>query len=137
LDAARFRDRAEARRFGEQLINQARAGTDFQKLALQYDQGDSRYRDGEGYGQRRGEIQPPEAEQYLFQMKSGDFGLNGMANGVHVFRVVKRDRAGVLPLDDKLQTTIRNKLKYDVWEREYKKIVAGLKARATIEILDE
>ena len=136
LDASRFRDRAEARRFGEQLIQQVRTGVEFQKLAMQYDHGDSKYRNGDGYGQRRGEIQPPEAEPYLWKMRDGDLGLIEMANGVHVFRLVKRDQAGLMPLDDKLQTTIRNKLKNDVWEREYKRIVASLKARATIEIVD-
>jgi peptidyl-prolyl cis-trans isomerase SurA len=137
VDAGRFRDRAEARRFAEQLVAQARAGADFRKLAVQHDMGDSRYRNGEGYGSRRGEIQPPEVEQRLFQMKDGDLGVLEVANGLHVFKLVKRDYAGVLPLDDKLQTTIRGKLRNDVWEREYKRIVARLRQQATIEVLED
>jgi peptidyl-prolyl cis-trans isomerase SurA len=137
VDASRFRDRGEARRFADQLITQARSGADFQKLAMQYDQGDSRYRNGEGYGQKKGEIQPPEAEGPLFQMRDGDLALLEMTNGFHIFKLVKRDYAGLMPLDDKLQTTIRGKLKNDVWDREYKRIVAQLKQRATIELLEE
>ncbi len=137
VDASRFRDPAEAKRFAEQLVAQARGGADFQKLAMQHDQGDSRYRNGEGYGQRKGEIQPPEVEPLLFKMRDGEVELIEMVNGLHVFKLVKRDYAGLLPLDDKLQKTIRNKLKNEVWDREYKKIVAELRRRATIEILDE
>ena len=137
VDAGRFRDRAEARRFAEQLAAQARGGADFQKLAMQHDMGDSRYRNGDGYGQRRGEIQPPEVEAQLFQMRDGELGLLELANGLQVFKLVKRDYAGTLPLDAKLQTTIRNKLKNDVWEREYKRIVADLRHRATVEILED
>lgn len=137
VDAGRFRDRNEARRFAEQILAQARSGADFQKLAMQHDMGDSRYRNGDGYGTRRGEIQPPDVEKQLFQMKAGELGVLEAANGLHVFKLLKRDYAGVLPLDDKLQTTIRNKIKNEVWEREYKRIVARLRQQATIEILED
>src|SRR5262245_52483351 len=102
VDASRFRDPSEARRYAEQLVAQARGGADFQKLAMQHDMGDSRYRNGDGYGSRRGEIQPPEVEQHLFKMRDGDLGLLEMSHGLHIFKLVKRDYAGLMPLDDKL-----------------------------------
>ena len=54
--------------------------------------------------------------------------------GVHIFRVLKREYAGLTPLDEKTQLLIRNKLRGDIYEREYKRIVRELKARSTIEI---
>jgi parvulin-like peptidyl-prolyl isomerase len=135
IDAGRFPDRAVARQFAEDVAAKARAGEDFQKLALKYDNGDSSYRNGEGLGQRRGEIKPPEAEPVLFNLKDGQVGpLVELGNGYHVVRLVKREYAGQMPFDEKTQTAIKNKLTAQIWEREYKRIVAELRRKATVEI---
>jgi peptidyl-prolyl cis-trans isomerase SurA len=135
IDAGRFPDRTVARQFAEDVAAKARAGEDFQKLALKYDNGDSSYRNGEGLGQRRGEIKPLEAEPVLFQLKDGQVGpLVELGNGYHVVRLVKREYAGQMPFDDKTQTAIKNKLTAQIWEREYKRIVAELRRKATVEI---
>ncbi len=128
---------AEARKTAELLIERLRAGEKFENL-LEFDDGTSRYNQGEGIGQRRGEIKPPELEEHLFRMKDGDIGpAVEMETGVHVFRLVKRDYAGQLPFDDKVQTIIRNKLRNDIGSREAKRIVRDLKSRAIIEIDQE
>lgn len=135
IDAGRHKSRAEARAFAEQLAARASKGEDFAKL-LQYDNGDSTYRNGEGFGSRRGEIKPPEAEPILFQLKDGQVGpVLEIPTGYHVLRLVKRTHAGKLPLDEKTQTDIRHKLQNIVADREYKKLVAELKEKATIEIV--
>jgi parvulin-like peptidyl-prolyl isomerase len=135
IDAGRFPDRSLARQFAEDVAAKARAGEDFQKLALKYDNGDSSYRNGDGFGQRRGEIKPPEAEPVLFQLKDGQVGpLVELGNGYHVVRLVKREYAGQMPFDDKTQIAIKNKLTASIWEREYKRIVADLRRKATVEI---
>jgi hypothetical protein len=134
IDASQFRARDEARASAENIMAQARNGADFLKLVNQYDKGDSSYRNGEGYGHRRGEIKPPQAEAVLFQMRDGDISLVELTNGYHVIRLVKRQFAGRQPLDVKTQTAIRNKLQNEVWDREYKRILADLKRKATIEI---
>jgi hypothetical protein len=134
IDASQFRTRDEARALVENIIAQARNGADFLKLVNQHDKGDSSYRNGEGYGHRRGEIKPPQAETTLFQMHDGDVSLVELTNGFHVIRLVKRQYAGRQPLDAKTQTAIRNKLQNMVWDQEYKRILADLKRKATIEI---
>ncbi|MCI0463919.1 MAG: peptidylprolyl isomerase [Gemmataceae bacterium] len=134
IDASKFPNRTQARQLADQLARQGRAGEDFRQLVMQHDDGDSSYRNGEGYGQRRGEIKPPQAEPMLFRMPEGEIDILELANGYHVIRLVKRDYAGQVPLDDKTQATIRNKLKAQVWEREYKRIVSNLKRKAAIEI---
>jgi parvulin-like peptidyl-prolyl isomerase len=135
IDAGKFPNRGAARQFAEQIAASARAGQDFQKLVSQYDQGDSKYRDGEGYGQRRGEIKPAEAEPILFRMRDGEVApVLELTNGYHVIRLAKREYAGLKPFDEKTQAAIRNKLQMDAWEKESKRILADLKRKASIEI---
>jgi parvulin-like peptidyl-prolyl isomerase len=135
IDAGSFPDREQARHFAEDLAAKARAGEDFQKLALKYDKGDSSYRNGDGYGTRRGEIKPPEVEPVLFSLKDGQIApVVPLGNGFHVLRLVKREYAGLAPFDEKTQAAIRNKLTAQVWEREYKRIIADLRRKASVEI---
>ena len=135
IDAGKFPNGDAARQFAEKLIAKARAGDDFLKLVSQYDNGDSSYRNGEGYGHRRGEIKPADAEPLLFKMQDGEIGpLVELASGFHIVRLVKREHAGLKPFDEKSQTAIRNKLQMEAYEREYKRVLAELKRRAAIEI---
>src|SRR5207302_6757377 len=121
---------ADARRFGEELVARLRRGEDFTKLT-EFDDGDSRYRNGDGYGQRRGEIKPPELEPHLFRMRDGDIGpVVELTTGIHVFRLVQREQAGQMPFSDTVQATIRGKLKSEIANREYKRILSDLRSKA-------
>ncbi len=134
IDASRFPNRDDARRFAERLVERARAGEVFSWLS-QYDTGDSSYRGGEGLGRRRGEIRPVEAEPVLFQLKDGQVGpVIEIATGFHVVRVIKRTRAGQTPLDEKTQADIRRKLQGQAFEREAKRLIAELRSKSTVEI---
>jgi parvulin-like peptidyl-prolyl isomerase len=135
IDANRSPSRDAARQFAEKIIAKARAGEEFQQLVTQYDNGDSSYRNGEGYGHRRGEIKPPDVESVLFNLRDGEIGpLVELTNGFHVIRLVKREYAGPKPFDNKTQTAIRNKLQMAAYEREAKRVLADLKRKAAIEI---
>jgi hypothetical protein len=125
-----------ARRFAEDILARVRAGEDFGKF-LHYDEGTSwQYRKGEGQGSREHEVSPPELRPLLFRMRDGEVGPPvEIGTGVHLFRLVKRDHAGQLPFDDKVQTQISNKLKNEIFEREYKRIVKELRERAQVEIM--
>jgi parvulin-like peptidyl-prolyl isomerase len=134
IDASKYPSRADARRAAEQVVARARGGEDFSKLS-RYDNGDSSYRNGEGFGQRHGEIRPPEAEPILFHLKDGEVGpIVELPTGFHVVRLVKRLHAGLLPLDEKLQGEIRRKLQNEVAEKESKRLLAELRQKASIEI---
>jgi parvulin-like peptidyl-prolyl isomerase len=125
---------ADARRFAESLIARCRTDQDFAKL-VQYDDGDSKFRGGEGLGSRKGEIRPPEVENVLFQLKEGQIGpVIELSTGVHIVRVTKREFAGQIPLDEKTQKLIGNKIKNQVFEHEYKRIIRELRGRSTIEV---
>jgi parvulin-like peptidyl-prolyl isomerase len=134
IDASRYPTRDEARAFAQQLATRARAGEDFNVL-LKFDNGDSSYRNGEGFGQRRGEIKPVEAEPILFRLNDGELGpIIEMPAGFHLIRLVKRQHAGLIPLDQNTQEEIRKKLQNVVADRESKRLLAELKQKATIEV---
>jgi parvulin-like peptidyl-prolyl isomerase len=125
---------AHAKRYAEELVLKCRTEEDFTKL-IQLDEGDSKFRGGEGLGSRKGEIKPPEVEEVLFRLKDGQIGpVIELSTGVHIVRVTKREYAGLTPLDEKTQRLIENKIKNAVYEHESKRILRELRGRATIEI---
>jgi parvulin-like peptidyl-prolyl isomerase len=74
----------------------------------------------------------------LFRLRDGEVGpLVELETGFHVVRLVKRQHAGVLPFDSKVQTQIRDKLKGEIFQLEMKRIVRELKRKAVIEIASE
>jgi parvulin-like peptidyl-prolyl isomerase len=134
IDATRYPSREAALRFAESLAQRARQGEDFAKLAKSFDNGDSSLRNGEGRGRKRGDIDPREAEEPLFKLKDGEVGpIIQMDRGFHIIRLVKREYAGMLPFNEKVQKEIRDKLRGDVAQREIKHLVEDLKSKAVIE----
>jgi parvulin-like peptidyl-prolyl isomerase len=126
---------ADARRFGEELIAQCRTGVDFIRLS-QFDDGDAKTRGGEGFGSERGKIKPAELEPYLFKLRDGQIGpIVSLSTGVHLFRLVKREPGGPMPLDETVQNQIRSKLRNQLADREYRRIIRELRTRAVIEVV--
>jgi peptidyl-prolyl cis-trans isomerase SurA len=121
---------ADAKRFAEGLVERCATPDDFAKLS-EFDEGDSKFRGGEGLGQRRGEIKPPEVEPILFELKEGQVGpVVELPTGVHIIRVLSRENAGQIPLNDQTQKAIRKKLETQIAEREYKRLVRDLRSRS-------
>src|SRR5207248_7689923 len=106
---------AQVKRYADDLIVQCRNDEDFIKLG-KYDDGDSKFRSGEGLGTHRGEIKPPELEETLFRLREGDIAVIPIATGVHIVRVTKREQAGPIPLDVETQKRIQTKIKNQVFE---------------------
>jgi peptidyl-prolyl cis-trans isomerase SurA len=117
----------------DNLLEQVRRGGNFLDL-MKYDDGDAKTRDGKGWGTIKGDIRPAELEEYLFsKMKVGDVGRLQIATGVHLFRLVERVDGGLTPFNDTVQTQIRNKMKTQILDREFKRFIRDLKDRAIIE----
>lgn len=134
IDATQHADRAAARRFADSLVERLRQGEDFSKLSKEYDNGTSgRFRNGDGQGHKHGEIHPTEAEPVLFRMHDGDVEIVERPRGFHIVRLVKRQVAGPIPFDGKVQKGIRDKLRVQVFQREMKGIVTELKRKAVID----
>lgn len=136
--AARFPNRAEAKAFAESLVSRLNSGQDFVALSKQFDNGDSSLRESSlGIGTKRGEIKPPEAEPIIFSLKPGQVGpLVEMETGFHIVKLTKRIDSGKRTLDDKLQKTIKDKLRGDVFTREMKRMVSDLRRKAVIQIAE-
>jgi len=131
---------ADAKSFANRVLN-AVASADPAKQEAEFeaqdvhDDGDSKSRKALGIGNRKGEIQPAELEKTLFEMKDGQLGpLLEVSTGVHIYRMIKRDAGGQTALNDVVQTQIRNKLRNQIFEREFKRFVRDLKSRAVVEI---
>lgn len=134
IDAARHASPADARTFADSLVQRVRRGEDFAKLSAEFDNGESgMYRKGAGQGNKRGEIFPREAESFLFEMQDGDLKIVDCPRGFHVIRLVKRQYAGPIPFDAKVQKDIRDKLRMVVFMREKDSIVKELKRKAVID----
>ena len=137
LDASRHASRAAARQFAESLVQRVRQGEDFAKLSAEFDNGESgRFRKGAGQGHKHGEIFPHEAETLLFQMRDGDIEIIDCPRGFHIVRLTKRQYAGPIPFDAKVQKEIRDKLRTKVFLREKDSIVKELKRKAVIDRCD-
>jgi parvulin-like peptidyl-prolyl isomerase len=134
LDVKRHASRAAARQFAESLVQRIRQGEDFAQLSYEFDDGASgRFRKGEGEGHKHGEIFPREAEAVLFAMHDGDVEILDCPRGLHVIRLVKRQYAGPLPFDAKVQKEIRDKLRMEVYNRERESLINDLKFKAVID----
>ncbi len=137
LDATRHASREAARQFAEALLRRVRQGEDFAKLSAEFDNGESgRFRHGAGQGHKRGEIFPHEAEPLLFRLNEGDMDIVDCPRGFHLVRLVKRQNAGPIPFDAKVQKEITDKLKMTVFLREKDSIVKELKRKAVIDRCD-
>jgi peptidyl-prolyl cis-trans isomerase SurA len=127
--------RAVARQRAEAVLGRMRQGVSIDQLLKdKMDDGDSSYRDGHGFGHKRGEIKPAEAETALLQLKDGESALVEMPTGFHVLRMVKHVPAGMMPFDDpKTQKTIKEKLQNEMGTREMKKLSSDLRKQAVVE----
>jgi hypothetical protein len=124
----------EARHFGEELINRCRTPDDFNRLMV-YNEGVTKNSGGEGLGNLKGQIQPRELEEPLFKLREGEIGpVVALTTGIHLIRVTRREYAGQRPMDYEVQKQIRKKLENELADREYKRMVRELRARATIRV---
>lgn len=127
----------ELKRFAEEQILRCRTAADLNKLMI-FNEGDSKLRNGDGLGNKRGEIRPPELEEHLFTLGEGIPGpVVAFSTGVHVFWVTKREVARQLPLTDDVQKVIRKKLENQLADREYRRLVRELRQRAVVRIEKE
>jgi hypothetical protein len=134
INASNHPTRQAARLFAETLVNRINQGEDFVKLAREFDNGDAVSRENcAGQGKKLGEISPREAEMPLFQMHDGDVRIVELPAGYHVIKLVKRQFAGQMPFDAKVQKQILEKLRNEVGQREMKRIVKELRDKSIVE----
>lgn len=132
----RFATPDDARKYAEQVRGVLAGGADFAKTVEQYGHGDSKLRNGDGLGEKRGEIQPAELEPAVFAMKAGELsGVLATPTGFHVVRVVEREVGGVRPFDEKTQTAVRQKVAAQVQKAEYDRLIEELWRKTTVRVI--
>lgn len=135
-DVQRFPDHEAARRHAEQVLAQVKAirsHEQFAVLAEKYSYGPSKYRNGEGEGNERGMIRPPEVEEIIFKLKPGQAGpIVEVPRGFHIVRLVDHQPAGKVPFEVAVGE-IRRKLQNKVAQAEYDRVVKELRSKAYIE----
>jgi parvulin-like peptidyl-prolyl isomerase len=137
VSTARFATPADAKLYADWLLKSVKDGRDVPALAREYGHGDSALRDGDGTGEKPGEIRPSELEATLLQMKRGQISeLIPDPNGYHIVKVLEREVAGTKPLDDKLQQIIRNKINDQMMKLERDRIVTDLWRKHTVVVAE-
>jgi len=137
VSTARFATPADAKLYADWLLRCVKDGRDVPGLAKEFCHGDSALRNGDGVGEKPGEIRPAEFEPILLKMKAGQVSeLIADANGYHVLKVLERDVAGLKPLDEKMQQAIRNKLTDMAMKLERDRIVTDLWRKYTVVVAE-
>jgi parvulin-like peptidyl-prolyl isomerase len=137
VSTSRFNTANDAQLYAQWVVDSCRSGVDVSELAKKHGHGDSALRNGDGIGNKRGDIRPQELEEPLLALKVGaTSNIIPTTNGYHIIKVLERDYGGVKPLDDKIQQAIRNKLTDQLMKQERDKLVTELWRKHTVIIAD-
>jgi peptidyl-prolyl cis-trans isomerase SurA len=124
--------REHAYRFAAEIANRLRNGDDLARL-VEFDDGDSKSRGGQGLGHHPNDVEPPQLARFLFGMREGEVGpIVEIETGFHIIRVSRREFAGPIPFNEQTQKLIARKLRNDIVERERRRVIHELRSRAVI-----
>jgi parvulin-like peptidyl-prolyl isomerase len=118
----------------EKLLERARAGEDFAKLAKQYSDDAATRGDGGDLGTFGKDMLPKAIEELVFNMKVGEIrGPVRADRGFHVLKLVERKAKDPKPLAD-VQDDIRLQLRQKEMERQTKTYIADLRKKTLVDI---
>jgi parvulin-like peptidyl-prolyl isomerase len=137
VDRYVYSSEEEARQVAESVHARARQMTTEEFAALAEDpninRSPSRLRKGQGEGNQRGQISPPEVQDVLFRLRAGEVGpLIATDKGFHIVRVVEYTPGGKIPFE-RACSDIRKRLQNQLGQQEYKRILEELRSKAHIE----
>jgi parvulin-like peptidyl-prolyl isomerase len=133
-DKATPEEQEAARRRAGELVERARGGEDFAKLALGSSEDASSKEKGGDLGWfKRGEL-PTEWEEQLFASEKGDVrGPIAGPRGLHVFYVVDTRKDALKPFDE-VKDELKNELYADEMEKQGKIWIEELRRKAHVEV---
>ena len=122
------------RRLAADLVERARGGEDFGKLARQYSEDPATKEEGGDLGYfTRGSL-PPAVEEIVFNMEVGEVrGPIRAARGFHVIKLQDRKDEGVKPLA-KIKEQLRQQLYQQEMEKATKAWLADIRRKAHVEL---
>ena len=125
---------AEKQAQAQKLLERARAGEDFAKLAKQYSDDAATRADGGDLGTFGKDMLPKAIEELVFSMKVDEIAGPVRADrGFHVIKLVERKVKDAKPLAD-VQDDIRIQLRQKEMERQTKTYLAELRRKTLVDV---
>jgi peptidyl-prolyl cis-trans isomerase SurA len=125
---------AEKQAQAQKLLERARAGEDFAKLAKQYSDDAATRADGGDLGTFGKDMLPKAIEELVFSMKVGEIAGPVRADrGFHVIKLIERKVKDAKPLAE-VQDDIRIQLRQKEMERQTKTYLAELRRKTLVDI---
>jgi parvulin-like peptidyl-prolyl isomerase len=125
---------AEKQAWAKKLLERARAGEDFAKLAKQYSDDAATRGDGGDLGTFGKDMLPRAIEEIVFAMQPGDLAGPVRADrGFHVIKLVERKVKDAKPLAD-VQDDIRIQLRQKEMEKQTKTYLAELRKKTLVDV---
>jgi parvulin-like peptidyl-prolyl isomerase len=125
---------AEKQAWAKKLLERARAGEDFAKLAKQYSDDAATRGDGGDLGTFGKDMLPRAIEEIVFAMQPGDLAGPVRADrGFHVIKLIERKVKDAKPLTE-VQDDIRIQLRQKEMEKQTKTYLAELRKKTLVDI---
>jgi peptidyl-prolyl cis-trans isomerase SurA len=125
---------AEKQAWAQKLLDRARGGEDFAKLAKQYSDDPATRGDGGDLGTFGKDMLPKAIEEIVFSMKVGELAGPVRADrGFHVIKLVSRTVKDAKPLAE-VQDDIRIQLRQKEMEKQTKSYLAELRKKTLVDV---
>ena len=125
---------AEKQAWAQKLLDRARGGEDFAKLAKQYSDDPATRGDGGDLGSFGKDMLPKAIEEIVFSMKVGELAGPVRADrGFHVIKLVSRTVKDAKPLAE-VQDDIRIQLRQKEMEKQTKSYLAELRKKTLVDV---
>jgi parvulin-like peptidyl-prolyl isomerase len=125
---------AEKQAWAKKLLERARAGEDFAKLAKQYSDDAATRGDGGDLGTFGKDMLPRAIEEIVFAMQPGDLAGPVRADrGFHVIKLIERKTKDAKPLSE-VQDDIRIQLRQKEMEKQTKTYLAELRKKTLVDV---
>jgi peptidyl-prolyl cis-trans isomerase SurA len=121
-------------KFAHDLLDRAKGGEDFAKLAKEFSQDPATRDEGGDLGYFGRDMLPKPIEEMVFSMKIGEVrGPVRADRGFHVIKLVDRRTKEVKPLAD-VKEELRNQLRQKEMERQTKNYLTELRKKTLVDI---
>jgi len=121
-------------KFAHDLLDRAKAGEDFAKLAKEFSQDPNTRDEGGDLGYFGRDMLPKPIEEMVFAMKIGEVrGPVRAASGFHVIKLVDRKVKEVKPLAE-MREDLRNQLRQKEMERQTKNYLTELRKKTLVDV---
>ena len=136
INVSKFASIDLARAHAEQIRQKALSGVDFVSLIKAEENSPQGRQNWDGIGTTPEDV-PLDVGPTVFALAPGQISeIVTTETGYHIIKVLEREKAGVKPLDEKVQNTCREKLKKMYRDADAKKMIQDLWRKGTVQVFD-